>query len=483
MADTLAFVWPRTGDDPLRGCVVDGAGAVRSPFEISAPLTGDGLKAALSKAKIGAKRAVVALPRSRATVRHLDLPAVSDDDLPDLVRMQAATKSAAPLDQLALDFLPLPLPTGEGANLGRAALLAMIPSKLLAEVQGTMSAAGLELATVGLNPVGFARMVATRELAAGNSLVVSRDGEFAELTLLSVGPEGARVTHTHSAHPSAESDAQWERSLLSECSRVLVSHGSVQTDGLTSVWALGKGADRLAPQLVERFGGTPHPATGWEPLGASGDSALADPGRFGGAVGLAIGAETTPGINFLAPRRRPAPKDTRLRTGLLAATVLTVLVGAGWFVLDRQKSNLRETIAGLDAQIAADDALVERNEPLLIEDAALSEWSGEATDSRAELARLDLLLPGTDRLFLENFQLTPPTSRNRATVRADGFAESADLVRLVERDLAAAGYVVRPTQTSNVTGRAGYPVKFSLSAELPPTVPGDAATTNGEAAT
>ena len=46
---------------------------------------------------------------------------IPDDELPDIVRMQAATKSPTPLDRLRLDFVPLPN-RGEG----REVLLATI---------------------------------------------------------------------------------------------------------------------------------------------------------------------------------------------------------------------------------------------------------------------------------------------------------------------------------------------------------------------
>ncbi|QDT17570.1 type IV pilus biogenesis protein PilM [Alienimonas californiensis] len=465
MPETLALAWPRSAEDPLRGVVVDGAGKVGAAFETAAPVTSDGLKAALAKAKVTAKRTVVAVPRSRATIRRLDLPAVPDDDLPDLVRMQAATKSAAPLDQLAFDFLPVPASSGAA---GRAALLATIPAKLLAEISKTTEAAGLNLASVGLAPVGAARLVSGQAPGEGTTLIVSRDGEFVELTLLAFGPDGPRVTNSHSAHPVGQDEEEWERTLLSECSRVLISHSSDLEDGLATVWGLGAESHRWAPRLAERLGGTPRPVEAWSELGLSGPSSTSAPGSLGGAVGLATGDQAVPALNFLAPRRRPEPEDTRLRTGLLAATALAIVVGGGWFVLSRQKANLQEQIAVLETRIASDEKFVKRNEPLLVEDAALSLWAAETTDSRTELARLDALLPGTDRLFLESFQLSPPTSRSRASIRADGFAESTNLVREVERDLAGAGYVVRPTQTARVTGREGYPVRFSLTAELPP---------------
>ena len=469
MADTLALIWPRTPGDPLRGAKVGSSGAVGPTFEVASPITGESLKAAVATAGAGAKSAAVALPRSVATVRRLDLPAVPDEDLPDLVRMQAATKSAAPLDQLALDFLPLP-GVDDGQRPGRGVLLASVPATLLKEVRATVGGAGLELASVGLSPGGTARLVAGRGTTAGTTLIVTRDGEFAEFILLAAGPEGSRVVHTHAAHPTGEDAAAWRKSLLAECSRMLVSHSSAAPGPVARAWAIGEDGDAIAAALAERYDCEATGAEDWSALGLTGGGGASDPGTLSGAVGLAIGGPAVPTLDFLSPRRKPEPVDRRLRNGLIAATALVLIVGVGWFVLERQKSDLRDTLTGLDSQIASDEKFLKRNGPLADEDAALAAWNAQVTDARGELVGLDRLLPGTDRLFLESVQLSPPTSRTRAIVRMEGFAESTGLVRAVERDLAAQGYVVSPTQTARVTGREGYPVKFELSAELPPPV-------------
>src|SRR5579872_2073985 len=51
---------------------------------------------------------MVSLPREEAIVRLLELPECSDDELPELVRFQAVTRSAVPLEKLLLDYLRCP---------------------------------------------------------------------------------------------------------------------------------------------------------------------------------------------------------------------------------------------------------------------------------------------------------------------------------------------------------------------------------------
>ena len=467
MADTLAIAWPRNADGAARCAVVRGGGAVGATCSVEGPVTGESLKAALAAAGITAKRAAVALPRSLATVRRLDLPAVPDDELPDLVRMQAATKSAAPLDQLALDFLPLPAGSAEAGGAGRAVLSASVPASVLKAVREAAAGAGLELAAVGLSPVGTADLVAGRGGGAGGTtLILSRDGEFAEITLLTAGPAGPSVALMHAAHPHGDDAAEWNRSLLAEANRALLSRAA---GGVDRGWAVGAGAADLAPLMAGRFGCETTAAADWPALGLAGDAAGEfGPGPLAGAVGLAHAAAAVPGVDFLAPRRKPAPADTRLRTGLLAATAATVLIGGGWWYLNGQKTALADEIALLEAEIDAGREFTKRNAPLLEEDAAVAEWAGRSAAARAELAKLDGLMPPTDRLYLTEFRLNPPANNARPTVQATGNAKSQGTVRAFERALDEAGYLLSPTEFSEPRVDPDCPVKFELTAQIPP---------------
>ena len=68
---------------------------------------GKQLRAELNRAASRSTHVLVSLPREEAVVRLLELPECTDDELPELVRLQAATRSAVPLDRLLLDFLPI----------------------------------------------------------------------------------------------------------------------------------------------------------------------------------------------------------------------------------------------------------------------------------------------------------------------------------------------------------------------------------------
>ncbi|MFO1094700.1 MAG: pilus assembly protein PilM, partial [Planctomycetaceae bacterium] len=104
----------------------------------------DSVRRAWGTLPVKSPRALLVLPRDLVVVRKLDLPTVPDNELPDLVRLQAATKLATPVDRLALDYLPL---AAAPESLGRSVLLVSADQERL---QGIVAAAR----QAGLEPVG-----------------------------------------------------------------------------------------------------------------------------------------------------------------------------------------------------------------------------------------------------------------------------------------------------------------------------------------
>src|ERR1700722_10365310 len=110
------------------------------PFE-HAEAAGKQLRLELDRVGVAATKALVSLPREEAVVRLLELPECSDDELPELVRLQAATRSAVPLDRLLLDFLPLPRIAGIA---GRRVLMVTLGKPAADRIQAVLTAAGLQ---------------------------------------------------------------------------------------------------------------------------------------------------------------------------------------------------------------------------------------------------------------------------------------------------------------------------------------------------
>src|SRR5215470_7554037 len=77
----------------------------------------------------------------RTFVKRIELPEVGDEELPVMVRLQAGAKSSVALEELALDFIPLPR---RSEVPGREVLLATVPRQTMDEVIAVCRSGGLE---------------------------------------------------------------------------------------------------------------------------------------------------------------------------------------------------------------------------------------------------------------------------------------------------------------------------------------------------
>ena len=153
--------------EPHRICGVEasvdrGSVKIRKSFSLNVPESisvdnpqelGEWLKGEVRHKRISASQVCISLPREDVIVRHLETPDVSDDELPELVRYQSAAKSTIPLDQLTLDFLPLPRRPDSSV---RDVLVSTVHQDRIKRLRAISNAAGLELQSVGVSSVATA---------------------------------------------------------------------------------------------------------------------------------------------------------------------------------------------------------------------------------------------------------------------------------------------------------------------------------------
>ena len=219
--------------EPHRICGVEasverGSVRLRKSFSLEVPESisvddpqglGEWLKGELRRQRTSAGQVCISLPREDVIVRHLEVPDVSDDELPDLVRYQSAAKSSIPLDQLTLDFLPLPQRSDATV---RDVLVATVHHDRIKRLRTIASAAGLDLQSVGVSSVSTAAIVALEEQridhSAGEvSVAIAQHGDRVEISILVEGH--LHFTHSTQAMPGTGQQAP----ILAEISRSLVA--------------------------------------------------------------------------------------------------------------------------------------------------------------------------------------------------------------------------------------------------------------------
>lgn len=414
------------------------------------------LKGELATRKFGARRATIVLPRSAAIFRKLTLPDLPDDELPDVVRMQAATKSPTPLDRLRLDFVPL---SRRGEQ--RDVLMASVAVKTVDDVASAVRTAGLELVSIGLSPFGTAARVAEN----GTALIVAVQEQAAEITLVREG--GVLFSHaTDLPDGDAEEDRRW---LTSEISRAVVAADHLEAaEGIARIVLIGP-PDLLEPlsePLAERYGGTVELISSIDQFDMPVEGDDVDVTALTAAVGQ-LEPGTLPRLDFLHPRKRVAKPDRRrLRIGLAVGGVVAALVTAyamSWI----KQADLQNEIAMLNDESGELDRQIKANQPSVDAMKAISDWSSGQAETRDVLVALDTALPGTDRLYLSKLVLSPAGRSDIGRISGDGAGRTRLDIESFHSALAAKGYQVTPPTITESSRDPEYPFAFNLAVTIP----------------
>lgn len=387
----------------------------------------------------GAKGNVLALvPRDDAVLRRIDLPDVPDDALPDLVRFQAASKFAQPLDTLCLDYLPLPKVDGTA---GRSVIAVAVPKARVDSIRGTCLAAGLQLAGVRFAPTAVAELMVRLDGAVltRDELVLSQHAGRVEITALSRG----LVVFSHWTRLS-ESEGLSPQQVVAEVNRTLVAIRSQHAEFTAArLWLLLDSLDsaELSNLLASRVGCPVERADLSRVIETGPDSTevAAAPARFAGLLGgLAASREArVAGLDFASPRKAAVQPDVtgqRLKLAGIGAG-LAALVFVGSTVLEFR--DLSSKTDGLVTEINDLDQLLARGKPVVASHTAIGKWLAGQNEWLGEWRDLSAALPGTDRMFFESIRLEPAggggAKGTAAGIKLKGFARDRDeIIKLTD---------------------------------------------------
>jgi hypothetical protein len=451
MPDFLALEWDHDQISGLHAHVSGGRVRVRRAFVLPRPsvaVAGSGplpiawLQTQLAERGISGGDVLVSLPRDEVVVKRIDLPETSDDELPVIVRFQAAAKSSVPLDELSLDFIPLPK---RSEIPGREVLMATVPQQTLNEIRLLCENAGLKLQKVGLTPADVAELVARSEPPAsddlaGASLVVSQHGHRLEISVL----RRSHLLFSHSARLSSEGAAHDPQSMIPEVSRSLVAlRGAIPDVKIERAWTLldpnshGQMAEVLRKRLSCEVGPIDPMATvDWDrPIDPG-----VDPTLFSGPIGLLLAKADpkVPALDFLAPRQPPVKRDLRKRKlvmmGSGVAVLVALLAGNVWLQvrsLDSEIEELQNTKAMLAGELKS-------GEPVMKSAALIEQWENSGIPWLDQLANLTARMPSTERVYLKKLEFTPRLNAVLPKMKFEALArERADVLDLSEKLVAA----------------------------------------------
>ncbi|MHC4877638.1 MAG: type IV pilus biogenesis protein PilM [Planctomycetota bacterium] len=430
------------------------------------------LQTQLKEHGITAKQVVVSLPREEVIMRHLEVPPVSDDELPELVKFQSAAKSTIPLDQLSLDFLPL---AEHIADVPRDVLVASVHRDRVRRIQTAAEHAGLELASIGISSISAAAMVILAEghithEAGDVSLIIARHGDRLEVSMIA----GGYLQMTHSSQVLAEESEQSRSAILAEISRSMIAlQKRIPNVRITHAWIVGSEVEEsgLDAAINDRFQCSVRrldPFRG--PQVSLSCKPVDDPhGAFAGPIGqlLCQASEVLDSVDFINPRRPAEKKDyTNVKRGAIAAAVAAVVIAAFgyrmWAVAD-----LEGKIAAAKDEVADQNEMIEQLTPQVEIADSVDAWASKRVDWLDEARQLADSMGGTERLYLAELTFGEGTRGERGTISATGSAkERFDVESLNAELMKRRGVELNPSDIKR-RGRDGkYPQEFRLDVRL-----------------
>ena len=139
-----------------------------------------------------------------------------------------------------------------------------------------------------------------------------------------------------------------------------------------------------------------------------------------------------PAIDFAAPRQPPAAKNPRNRVLAIAAGVALVL-GAGWFYVQSQFTELEQEQARLQNRLAEVSELVKKSRGKRNTAKLLARWEKNRMTWLDELRDLTVRMPASSELSIS--QLSAGPSGSGYQVSFQGTSRSPDAIRNMENSL------------------------------------------------
>lgn len=414
----------------------------------------------------------VVFPRQLVTIHRIQLPAVPDTEIPDMIRLQASMRLTVPVESVCMDFAPLPVPPGSQT---RDVLLVTVPNEQVEVVRRTLDAAGLELAEARVSAFCVAQAAARAGLTAADTgsglvdIVVMMRRDFVELTFL----RGASVVFSHSGSSWTSPDSI-ERTIRAELSRARLSAAealgehkigrmilvgapeftAAVTDQITAR-VEGARLERIDPSAVFISGAVPA------------DVSAADMVALAGAA--AAGIETrSPAVDLINPRRAPEKKDMRRTWVLLGALSAVLLFAAVHMWRKREMDRLDGALTALNRSNTETRDTVQAGIPETERAARVQDWVDRDIRWLDEMTKLKAILPGTDRMFVDNLTFQVIQRNGIGTIKLEGFAKSEQDINDLARRLRDAGYGLKPYEPEfRASAAQDYGVKIVLEISLP----------------
>ncbi len=418
----------------------------------------DILRNALTRHGLEKVDGLVALGRSKAELRDLQLPPVPDDELPDMVRFQATRSFASAGENAILDYL-----ITNRSDRGVEMIAAAIAPAKLESIRQICSDVNLAVSRITLRPLDAAALYLTRAKdvsAQGDTVLIDLLAGDAEIVVA----RGKQVVFVRTVKLPSSPESR-PSVLAGELRRSLVAAGSTGTLAKVILWGRESVHHAEVEKIAEATGSEvstldPFSLVEVEPS-ASGSLPLHS-GRLAPLIGLLVADQSAPErlIDFLNPRKRIEIPPNHAKTALLIGAPIAAMLLLGYLVykqlgsLDSQIASLKTEIAGLEPQVKTARVSIDRTEKVDVYLDGDVNWL-------AEMKRLAEVMPPSDKLILKAMNGSVDQRKGGGRLTLSGAVTDPAIIEQFESAMRDGAHEVVGDGTSEQRSEDAYRWTFS----------------------
>lgn len=407
--------------------------------------------------------ALVAIGRGKVELRELQLPAVPNDELPDMVRFQAIRSFASAGDSATVDYL---VTRREDTNVDMIAA-AMTPPKRN-EVADGCDAAGLTPTRISLRPLCSAALYFIHNRnTAGEVVLIDLLADEAEIVIAQDGQVVFLRTVKLPVEPVMRAKA-----LAGELKRSLIACGSASESRRIILWGKSSVHADEVTKLSETSGGEVETLDPFSLVDVDRKLSASLPehtGRLAPLIGL-LAADELHGdrlIDFLQPRKRPEPKSNR---GKLAA-MIGVPVAACLLLA----YGVYSQFSSLDQRIAIAESVKDDMQPQLkaaddsLADVALvDQFLDSNVNWLTEIQRIAENIPPSEQALVRQIAARTDPRKGGGTITLVGGVTDPDVIQKLQSELRDETHTVQGGGSSEGRSEDVYRWGFREEIEVDP---------------
>ncbi|MFP3937276.1 MAG: type IV pilus biogenesis protein PilM [Phycisphaerae bacterium] len=423
----------------------------------------------LREMRLGGVKLLMNVSRGQAVLKPLSFPPGTDEaDLPGMVLYQMESELPFAVSDAVIDFTVETHYAAETAGSDESesvdVLVAAVRLAVVDYYRRVASAAGAKLLGLGLRPYSNLRCVQSclAEEQAHSVALVNLTADEAEIDVLSGGARKRLAFSRSAAIGGGKDDDSRARAVVTEAARSLRSYQTLDSGGrIDSLLLAGSTGleQQVADALSRRLG---VPGERFDPSSALGLTVGEEASGFVAALGLAGAADAEP-LNFLAPKRPPARRDTRkirkVSAAVAGAVVLIALITAGAIDLRTRRGELNE----LNRKITANKPTVKTVEKLSDQLEQVESWQSAGRDWLLHWAHVSCLLPSCTDVYV-----TSVRSSSDGRLGFELRARESEVLDGLRRRLSGSGYEFHSGGVSTTEDEHDYGYAATVHVRIPP---------------